>query len=371
MKLYSVKEVMEMSGASRDMLIDYEKRGLLHPVRTGDAANNRRMYREEDIDDLGKVLALRAYEFSLNDIARILGDDEADIHSILQEKLEALRRKENHLRNLILFAKFVDITDTDLITGLLEGPEDIDAFADAIRGTDVYRKAMDRLHGRTDEEAERMFEELSDIVYDLVTLEEEDGFRGVEKQIDAYFAWWDRNVAPLEGLGYLGFWAIFEDDGLLPAIAEAIGEESTSSTLQMSAFYVYMKRLMLNTQDAIKMISTEANVDVIAARERASRLASDILEAMLGDANLSLTEDAKDLCQSILGYMDGIVADEELVSYLDPQNSISIDHSSLAKASSVFELLPIMVSERNRWDNTESECEEISDFNPQGISDAS
>ena len=50
MKLYSVKEVMAMTGVSRDMLIDYEKRGLLHPLRTGDVANNRRMYREEDIE---------------------------------------------------------------------------------------------------------------------------------------------------------------------------------------------------------------------------------------------------------------------------------------------------------------------------------
>ena len=45
MKLYSVKEVMAMTGVSRDMLIEYEKRGLLHPLRTGDVATNRRMYR--------------------------------------------------------------------------------------------------------------------------------------------------------------------------------------------------------------------------------------------------------------------------------------------------------------------------------------
>ncbi len=370
MKLYSVKEVMAMTGVSRDMLIEYEKRGLLHPLRTGDVANNRRMYREEDIDDLGKVLALRAYEFSLNDIVRILGDDEADIYSILQEKLEALRRKENHLRNLILFAKFIDITDTDLFTGILEGPDDIDAYADAMRGTEAYRVAVKRLQSRTDEEAEQMIEELYDIIHDLVTLEESEGFHGVERQVDAYFAWWDENVAPLEGLGYLGFWAIFEDDQLLPAIAEAIGEESTSSTLQMSAFYVYMKRLALKIQQTIKVIAKEADVDVVAAREEASLLVHEILEAMLGDASIPFTEDMQDLCILILGYLDGMLEDEELMAYLDPRGCISLDRDLLAKASSILELLAIAGGEGGPSDGEVSEGEEVSDLNVQGIGDA-
>lgn len=341
MELYSVKEVMEMTGVSRDMLIDYEKRGLLHPIRTGDVANNRRMYREEDIDELGKIVALRAYEFSLDDIGRILGDEDADVCSILEEKLEELRRKENHLRNLILFAKFVDITDTNLFAGLLQGPEDIDAYADAVRETETYQMAVERMQSRTDEETEQMVKELYDIICGLVTLEETDGFRGVERQIDAYFAWWNENVAPLEDLGYLGFWAIFEDNELLPAIAETIGEESTSSTLQMSAFYVCMKRLMLKTQDDISRVVKVADVDVVAALEEADPLVGAIGEAMLGDDEIMLTKDVQDLCLSVLDYMGGIVADEELMAYLDPRKDILLDRDALAKASSLLRLLPV------------------------------
>ncbi len=340
MKLYSVKEVMTLTGVSRDMLIAYEKRGLLHPVRTGDVANNRRMYREEDIDDLGRVVALRAYEFSLDDIERILGDEEADIYSILEEKLEDLRRQENHLRNLILFAKFVDITDTDLFTGLLEGPEDIDAYADAIRGTEVYQQAMEHLQSRTDEEAEQMLEELSAIIDDFVTLGEEEGFHGVERCVDAYVAWWDQNVAPMEDLGYLGFWAIFEDDELLPALAEEIGEELTSAALQMSAFYVSMKRLMLEVQERIGSIAKAADEDVVAAREEAPALVSAILKAMVGKEGEAVTKEAQVLCCSVLGYMEGVLTDEELKAYLDPRGDITLDASSLAKASDVLGLLP-------------------------------
>ncbi len=342
MEHYSVKEVMELTGVSRDMLIEYEKRGLIHPIRTGDVANNRRLYRDEDIDDLGRVVALRAYDFSLNDIARILGDDEADIYTILQEQLEVLRRRENHLRNLILFAKFVDITDTDLFIGLLEGPSDIDAFADAMRESEPYQEAMVKLQDLTEEKVDAMIEELYPIIYDFVNLEETDGFAGVEDVVDRYFAWWCEHFFSMEDAGYLGFWAVFEDDGFLPAVAEGIGEELISGALQMSAFYVYMKRLMLQTQERVQKVAKLADTDVAAMLVEMEALIADILKAMRGTAPEGITEDDRQLCDHVLGqYMPGMLADGELMGYVDPTGAITLDAETLEKVRGMLEFMPV------------------------------
>ena len=341
MRHYGVKEVMELTGVSRDMLIDYEKRGLLHPLRTGEVANDRRLYRDEDIDELGRIVALRAYDFSLGDIGRILGDEDADIHSILEEQIDVLRRKENHVRNLILFAKFIDITDTELYTGLLQGPTDIDAFADTARASETYRIGIERLQSATEEDIERMVEELSQIGHDLMTLGEADGFRGVERQIDRYLTWWDENIEPMERLGYLGFWAIFEDDPVLPALAEGIGDELTSATIQMSAFYVYMKRLMLEAQGRIEEVAKLADTDVIAAIEAARILARNIFGCLLGNSDAALTEGTRELCTSTLSYMRNILEDGELRGYLDPNGTIKLDDGVLARTQSILELMPV------------------------------
>lgn len=369
MKYYSVKEVMELTGVSRDMLIEYEKRGLIHPFRTGDVANNRRLYREEDIDDLGRVVALRAYDFSLNDIERILGDEQADVQCILKEQLEVLRRRENHLRNLILFAKFIDITDTELFAGILEGPTTIDDLADAVRETELYQKTVQRLQSVTDEELQRMMDELYDIVEHLMTLSEEEGFRGVERCIDQYFAWWGENVIAFGDVGYLGFWAIFEDDSLLAAMAEELGEEMTSADIQMFAFYVYAKRLLLQTQERIWSVAHLAEKDVVAALEAARPLADEVLAVMFGANRGGFTEEMREVCASVLGYLRGMVEDEELRTYIDPVGAITLDASALKKAQSVVELLAVENADEVSG-NGASERDEGADLNVKGICDA-
>ncbi len=109
---------------------------------------------------------------------------------------------------------------------------------------------------------------------------------------------------------------------------------------------------------------------MVAAREEASLLVHEILEAMLGDASIPFTEDMQDLCILILGYLDGMLEDEELMAYLDPRGCISLDRDLLAKASSILELLAIAGGEGGPSDGEVSEGEEVSDLNVQGIGDA-
>ena len=113
-------QVTKLTGVPASKLRHYEEKGLLTPECTGKGvSNNRRLYGVQDLERLQAVLTLAEYEFGLSEIKQILDDESIDLYGAIARKLEELQRKEARLRALILFAKFVDMTDdADLIEGL-------------------------------------------------------------------------------------------------------------------------------------------------------------------------------------------------------------------------------------------------------------
>lgn len=337
--LLTRSEVERLTGVTKRALEHYEKEGLLCPRRTGEGvANDRRLYDVDDIERLKRIVVLRAYGLKVRQIGEVLDEGDARLIEVLEEQIVELKRQENRLRNLILFAKFVRLAGTDVFEGLAAGPEDIDAFANMVRDTRAYRDALALLQSVDDDALEAMLDELGAIVEEFVTLDEADGFRGVEQQVDRFRAWWAANVTPDGEGGYLEFWAIFEDDVLLPAVVEAVGGELASGALQMSAFYVCMKRLMLSEGVRIEAVAAALDDDVILAVSEASSLAAAVAQAM-GVPDDVPDGDVAQLAVSVLSYMEGILQDEELVVYLDYRGEVTLRAETAGKARRAFELM--------------------------------
>ena len=339
--LLTRSEVEKLTGVTIRALEHYEKQGLLCPKRTGEnVANNRRLYDEGDLERLKRIVVLAEYGLKLDQIREVLDEGDARLVEVLEEQVDELKRQENRLRNLIMFAKFASVTDTELFEGLIAGPEDIDMYADMVRGSQAYKNAVALLRNVDDDDLQEMFDELGEIVEAFVTLDEADGFRGVERQIDRFNEWWDRNVSPIDDAGYLGFWAVFEDDSLLPAIVEHVGGEIASGSLQMSAFFVRMKRLMIGQGAAIKAVAEASGGDVVLAMEQARGVADAIEKAMgvAGDDDAPESESMQ-LCISVMSYMEGILQDEELMGYIDYKGEVELTSEEVAKVRNVFELM--------------------------------
>ncbi len=345
--MWTVGEVEAMTGVTRAMLRDYDKKGLLCPLKTGEGiSNNRKLYSEDDIERLKRIVVLRAYDFSLKEIKTILDDDEADIVWLLKIKIDELKREENRLRNLILFAKFVDITDTELFEGLACGPTDIDAFADMVRDTPFYQKGMARINEYTDEEFDEVFRELVEIADDFATIGEEEGFAGVERQIERFCTWWDKRIASISECGYLGFWAIFEDDTLIPSIVEEVAGRETSGNLQMSAFYVWMKHIAIEMGSKIGEVAKHVQNDIVLAADEALEIVRAICEQMgvfskknVDTENTSIEPGSVKLASSVIDYLTGIIEDEELRAYLDPEGAIQLKSDELVGMRTVLSLI--------------------------------
>lgn len=342
----TVGQVEKLTGVPKTKLRYYDKEGLLCPERTGeDKANNRKLYGVDDLGRLQAILTLAEYCFDLSEIKQILDGSECDLYETIATKLVALKREEARLRALNLFARFVDITDdTDLIEGLACGPASLDSFADLARELPVYTRTIECLDTWSEEEAASALECVAGVVDALMLLDEVQGFAGVEEAMDAFFAWWSDFVVPAEELGYLGFWAVFEDQGLIAEYVESICRAGDAVTLQMLAFFVTLVRFVRSNDMLICEIARLADSDVVAAVERARELIEAARVALLGVPEASADEEISSeilaaLCYSLLVFIARVFEDKWLCSYLGVDQEISSDIGTIERVLRVVDVL--------------------------------
>lgn len=338
----TVGEVEKLTGVSVTTLRHYDKIGLLSPARAGEGkANNRKLYSADDLGRLQAILTLVEYQFSLGEIKTILDSEDADIYEVISAKLAELRRQMNKLRSLDLFARFVDLTDTDLIEGLAVGPSDIDMLADIARNTPPYDAALERLFAYTDEEAAEGLALVKGAVGNLMALDEAKGFAAVEFSVDAFFTWWSSFVVPYEEIGYLGFWAIFEDQSLVPAYVEEIGAAGDAATVEMCAFFTMMVRLVAAHGARIAEVARLAEGDVVAAIETAEVLRDAIVQAQLGSVivQYATPEEVEEVCAATLIYLARILESPELVDYFGLEGVLDCTTDEVARTLKVFEVM--------------------------------
>lgn len=344
---YTIGEVVEMTGVSKARLDDYDRKELLCPARVAKGRMQEwRLYSEADIDRLGQIDALLAFRFRIEEIKQILDGNGADIADAIETRIQELRQEEYRLRNLLLFTSFVDMTDGDMLEGLLYGPADIDRLADMVRSSKVYGEAMERIGNYSDEDIAKAFDELDTIVDDLTKTDPELGFREVEGVLQRFCDWWSAYVSPLNEAGYLGFWAVFEDDSIIVTEAERVGGKGMGGHLQMLAFYLWMKRLMIVVAEPVTRISHHADKDAVIAVESARQVVHLICEQMgvaISEPNgkdaKGLSNKVRELSLATLSYMSEILLNDELRDYIDYASEVSLIPKDITRAEEIISLL--------------------------------
>jgi len=101
--MMTVNEVSKLTGVSIRTLQYYDKIGLLHP--TGYTESGYRLYDDTALEMLQQILLFRELEFPLKDIRKIVLSPDFDRNRALEQQIELLTLKKEHLENLILFAR--------------------------------------------------------------------------------------------------------------------------------------------------------------------------------------------------------------------------------------------------------------------------
>ena len=103
MELRTVHEVSELTGVSVRALHHYDSIGLLVPSER--TAAGYRLYDEDDLMRLQQIMLFRVLEFPLADIRRILESPDFDQGKALEQQIDLLEMRREHLGNLIDLAK--------------------------------------------------------------------------------------------------------------------------------------------------------------------------------------------------------------------------------------------------------------------------
>lgn len=335
-ELLTTSQVIKVTGVTEDMLYNYCKKDLLHPKRTGEnVANDRRLYSKDDLHQLGRIKLLLEYGLNLSQIKAVF-DGESNVVDLLQGQLDALRRKEARLHALIRFAKLIDITDDDMVDGLMYGSLGMDDLADLVRGTSEWEENQAYIEALTDEQLEAMREAAVPFLEDLKSITTTDAFEDLERPTEAFVTWWKTNTNLPEDAGFLQLWASFEDGSLASTQIEKAGEEGDGSTIQSALFFVFMKRLILTIQDSVARIANLADTDAAAALPEAHELARTIANALgLEDAEGV----AIPVAVNILIYVYNLLIDRELLTFLDPERTITLTPRSTERTLDALHLL--------------------------------
>lgn len=100
--MMTIHEVSKLAGVSIRTLQYYDKIDLLHPSGHSDAGY--RLYDDTDLERLQHILLFRELEFPLKDIKAILNSPDFDREKALEQQIELLKLKKEHIDNLMNFA---------------------------------------------------------------------------------------------------------------------------------------------------------------------------------------------------------------------------------------------------------------------------
>ena len=101
--MMTVNEVSKLTGVSVRTLQYYDKIGLLMPAAYTESGY--RMYDEACLERLQHILLFKELQFPLKEIKEIIDSSDFDRNRALEQQIELLTLKKEHLENLIIFAR--------------------------------------------------------------------------------------------------------------------------------------------------------------------------------------------------------------------------------------------------------------------------
>ena len=205
----TVKEVCELTGVSVRTLHYYDSIDLLNPTMVTEAGY--RMYDDTALERLQQILLFRELEFPLKEIKDILNSDNFDRNKALEQQIELLTLKKEHLENLITFARGIKGVGVRYMDFTAFDTRKIDEYCKQAKEnwgkTDAYKEFEQKAGSWTKEDEKSLFKEFMQLFVEFGELKEqnpasEDAQKQVKKLQD-YITEHFYNCTPqiLKGLG--------------------------------------------------------------------------------------------------------------------------------------------------------------------------
>ena len=150
----TVNEVSKLTGISVRTLHHYDDIGLLKPTTVTEAGY--RLYDDTALERLQHILLFKELQFPLKDIKEILESPDFDRKKALEQQIELLTMKKEHLENLILFARGIKLLGVKNMDFSAFDTKKLDEYAAEAKKTwgktEAYKEFEEKSKGRTKED---------------------------------------------------------------------------------------------------------------------------------------------------------------------------------------------------------------------------
>ena len=173
--MMTVSEVSRKTGVSVRALHHYDSIGLLRPTEVSPAGY--RLYDEKCLVRLQCILLFRELEFSLKEIREIMDSPSFDQNRALDQQIQLLKLKREHIDNLLLLAAGIRMTGVNRLKNLDFEPFDtkkLDEYVNKAREswgtTPAYQEYEQKRKGRTREDEKLLAQAMMGIFSGFVPL---------------------------------------------------------------------------------------------------------------------------------------------------------------------------------------------------------
>lgn len=151
--MMTVNEVSKLTKVSIRTLQYYDKIGLLKP--TNFTQSGYRLYDDTALETLQQVLLFRELEFPLKEIKQIIEQPDFDRKRALEQQIEMLTMKKEHLDNLINFARGIKAIGGKTMDFSAFDTSKIDAYSKQAKeqwgNTAAYKEYEEKAKQRTND----------------------------------------------------------------------------------------------------------------------------------------------------------------------------------------------------------------------------
>lgn len=163
--MMTVNQVSKLTGVSVRTLQYYDSIGLLKP--SGYTEAGYRLYDDTALERLQQILLFRELEFPLKEIKIIIDAPDFDRNKALQQQIELLTMKKEHLENLIDFARGLKLIGVRKVDFKAFDTKKLDEYSRRAREqwgkTPEYKEFEEKTAGQSADEQRSMAEEFMQI----------------------------------------------------------------------------------------------------------------------------------------------------------------------------------------------------------------
>lgn len=154
----TVNDVSKLTGVSIRTLQYYDTIGLLKP--NGHTEAGYRLYDDTALERLQQILLFKELEFSLKEIKSMINAPDFDRDKAMEQQIELLTMKKEHLENLIDFARKIKTTGVKNMDFTVFDTKKIDEYAKRAKEqwgqTPEYREYEEKTKDWTNQEQQNV-----------------------------------------------------------------------------------------------------------------------------------------------------------------------------------------------------------------------